>query len=99
MPILLSGEVLVSQALLHQPGLRARDYIARSGGFSQQADTDQLVLVHANGEVSRGKNPKVRSGDEIIVMPRVPIKNLQLAATIVDIMYKIAIAASVAVSL
>ncbi len=97
--ILLSGEVLVSQAILFSLGSSAKDYIARSGGFTQQALTDRIVIVHANGEVSSGKNPRVRRGDEIIVLPKVPVKNLQIASTIVDIIYKIAIAASVAVAL
>ncbi len=97
--VLLSGEVLVSQAILYEKGLRALDYIERSGGFSQQALTKRLVVLHANGEVSSGKNPLVLAGDEIIVLPKVPTKNLQLASTIVDILYKIAIAASVAVQL
>ena len=97
--VLLSGEVLVSQAMLHEPGLRARDYIERSGGFNEQADRGRIVVVHADGDVASGDNPRVRAGDEIIVMPKVPVKNLQLAATIVDIVYKIAVAASVAISL
>jgi len=97
--ILLSGEVLVSQAMLYKPGQKARDYIESSGGFSHQALQKNLVLVHANGEVTRGKNPVVRPGDEIIVLPKVPVKNLQIASTIVDIIYKIAVAASVAVRL
>ncbi len=97
--VLLSGEVLVSQAMLYERGLDARDYIQRSGGFGEQADTSRIVVSHLNGEVSTGKNPKVRPGDEIIVLPKVPSKNLQLAATIVDIVYKIAVAAAVAISL
>jgi len=97
--VLLSGEVLVSQAMLYKRGQSARDYIARSGGFTGQALTDRIVLVHSNGEVSTGANPAVRAGDEIIVLPKVPVKNLQIASTIVDILYKIAIAASVAVRL
>ncbi len=97
--VLLSGEVLVSQAMLFKPGESARDYIKRSGGFTSQALEDRIVLVHANGEVSSGKDPEVRSGDEIIVLPKVPVKNLQIASTIVDILYKIAVAASVAVRL
>ena len=49
--------------------------------------------------MASGKNPPVRPGDEIIVLPQVPSKNLQLAATIVDIVYKIAVAAAVAINL
>ena len=97
--VLLSGEVLVSQAMLYNEGESARDYVTRSGGFTQQAEKDRIVVVHANGEVSSGKDPRVRPGDEIIVLPEVPVKNLQLAATIVDIIYKVAVAAAVAISL
>lgn len=97
--VLLSGEVLIAQAMLHQPGLTARDYIKRAGGFGNQAKTDRIVVVRANGEVIAGKNPAVRPGDEVIVLPKIPVKNLQLAATIVDIVYKIAVAAAVAVNL
>ena len=78
---------------------RAMDYIESSGGFTPQALTDRIILLHANGEVSSSKNPIVNRGDEIIVLPKVPVKNLQVAATIVDIVYKVAIAASVALSL
>ena len=85
--------------MLFKQGRRAREYIQLSGGFSNQALKSSLVLVHTNGEVTRGENPVVRPGDEIIVLPKVPVKNLQIAATIVDILYKIAIAASVAVQL
>jgi len=97
--VLLSGEVMVSQAMLFRSGESARDYIERSGGFTDQALQERIVLVHANGEVSSGIDPQVRSGDEIIVLPKVPVKNLQIASTIVDILYKIAVAASVAVRL
>ena len=97
--ILLGGEVLVSQAMLFEEGRKARDYIERSGGFTRQAETKRLVIVHANGEVSTGSNPKVRQGDEIMVLPKVPVKSLQIAATIVDIIYKVAVAASVAIQL
>lgn len=97
--ILLSGEVLVSQATLYREGLRARDYIARAGGFTEQALTDRIVVIHADGEVASGRNPDVRPGDELIVLPRAPVKNLQLAATVVDILYKVAVAAAVAINL
>jgi len=97
--VLLSGEVFVTQAILHRDSLRARDYIALAGGFTDQADKRRLVVIHANGEVMTNKNPIVRPGDEIIVLPKVPTKNLQLASVIVDILYKIAIATSVATNI
>lgn len=97
--VLLSGEVLVAQAMLYQPSMSARDYIARSGGFSNQADRKRIVLIHPNGEVTTGENPTVQPGDEIIVLPKIAVKSLQLASVIVDIMYKVAVAAKVALDL
>lgn len=97
--VLLSGEVLVSQAILYESGMRARDYIERSGGFSDQADSKRIIVVRSNGLVANGANPSVEMGDEIIVLPKVAVKNLQIAATIVDIIYKVAVAASVAINL
>ncbi|MFK7889178.1 MAG: polysaccharide biosynthesis/export family protein [Granulosicoccus sp.] len=97
--VLISGEVLISQAILYQRELNALDYIQRSGGFSNQADDERLVVIHANGDVSSGRNPTVMPGDEIIVLPKVPVKNLQIASTIIDIIYKVAVAASVAINL
>lgn len=97
--VLLSGEVFVTQAILHRDSLRARDYVALAGGFTDQAEKRRIVVIHSNGEVTTSKNPVVRAGDEIIVMPKVPTKNLQLASILADILYKVAIATSVAMNI
>jgi protein involved in polysaccharide export with SLBB domain len=97
--VLLSGEVFVTQAILHRGSLRARDYVALAGGFTDQAEKRRIVVIHSNGEVTTSKNPVVRPGDEIIVIPKVPTKNLQLAAILADILYKVAIATSVAMNI
>ena len=97
--VLLSGEVFVTQAMLHRDGLSSRDYIELAGGFSDQALTDRLVVMHPNGEVTTGKDPVVRAGDEIIVLPKVPTKNLQLATSVADILFKLAVATSVALGI
>ncbi|MFK8077534.1 MAG: polysaccharide biosynthesis/export family protein [Granulosicoccus sp.] len=97
--VLLSGEVFVTQAILYRESLRARDYISLAGGFTDHAEKRRLVVIHANGEVTTDKNPLVRPGDEIIVMPKVPTKNLQLASILADILYKVAIATSVAMNI
>ncbi|MCB1754982.1 MAG: polysaccharide export protein [Gammaproteobacteria bacterium] len=97
--VMVNGEVRVSQAVLWDKGLNARDYISKSGGFTDQANSDTLLLVKQSGEVLRGDSFAIEPGDEIVVLPKVPVKSLQLASTISDILYKIAIAAKVAISL
>lgn len=97
--VMVNGEIVVSQAILWNEKLDAHEYINKSGGFTDQANRKSMLLVKQSGEVLRGKNFKVEPGDEIVVLPKVPVKSLQLASTIADIVYKIAIAASVAIAL
>ena len=97
--VMINGEVMVSQAILWDDGVSAEEYIQRSGGYTDQANTKQLLLIKQSGEVLRGDSFDVEAGDEIVVLPKVPVKSLQMASTIADILYKVAIAASVAIKL
>ncbi|WP_410474892.1 polysaccharide biosynthesis/export family protein [Guyparkeria sp. TX1] len=97
--ILISGEVVMPQSVVFRPDRDIKDYIASAGGFSSRADDDRILVVHANGEVAQAGETTVRPGDEILVLPKVPTKNLQLATNITQILYQIAIAAKVALDL
>ncbi|MDH5751641.1 MAG: polysaccharide biosynthesis/export family protein [Deltaproteobacteria bacterium] len=92
--VLVSGEVLIAQAHVFKKGDDAEEYINRSGGFTDQADPKKIILVRPSGEVETDSGD-VRPGDEILVLPKVPTKNLQLAATLTDIIYKIAVSSAV----
>ncbi len=93
--ILISGEVLVPQSVVYSAGRSALDYINDAGGFSRHADSKRILVVRQNGEVRSASDVAMRPGDEILVLPQVPTKNLQLASTISQILYHIAIAAKV----
>ncbi|AEY02691.1 polysaccharide export protein [Oceanimonas sp. GK1] len=97
--LLISGEVLVPQSVVFAPGRSAQDYIAGAGGFTEHADESRILVVRQNGEVREAADVTLRPGDEILVLPKAPTKNLQLAGTITQILYQIAIAAKVAVDL
>ena len=97
--VLISGEVIMPQSVVHEPGRSLDDYIRSAGGYTARADDDRVIVVHANGEIAEGDEAKVRPGDEILVLPAVPTKNLQLATNITQILYQIAIAAKVALDL
>lgn len=97
--LLISGEVLVPQSVVFSAGLSINDYINRAGGLSAQADADRVLVVRLNGEVRQANDVTPKPGDEILVLPKVPTKNLQMAVSISQIMYQIAIAARVAVGL
>lgn len=97
--ILISGEVFLSQSMVFQPGMSVDEYIRAAGGFTQHADRSRILIVRQNGEVRDSKNIRLRPGDEIMVLPKADTKNLQLATTISQILYQIAIAAKVALDL
>jgi protein involved in polysaccharide export with SLBB domain len=97
--VFVSGEVFVTQAVLFVEGDGAVDYIDRVGGFTDRANPDGIIILRTNGEVVTNSAAEINPGDEIIVLPKVPSKNLQLVATVVDIMYKIAVSAAVVLRL
>ena len=42
-------------------------------------------------ELAGGKGTvKIREGDELVVFPKVPVKNLQVAATLSEIIFRLA---------
>ncbi len=56
-------------------------------------------MVRRSGEVLRNERADIRPGDEIMVMPEVPVKNLQIAKTLAQVVFQIAVSADVALGL
>ena len=94
--VLVSGEVMVPQALVYVPGDGPEDYVARVGGYTERADESKLMIRRRNGEVVQRNLEggmgavEVREGDEIVIFPEVPVKNLQVAATLAEILFRMA---------
>ena len=94
--VLVSGEVMAPQALVYVPGDGPADYVARVGGYTDRADEGRFMIRRRNGEVVRGdaaegqRGVEIREGDELVVFPEVPVKNLQVAATISEILFRLA---------
>ncbi|MCH4809996.1 polysaccharide biosynthesis/export family protein [Vreelandella neptunia] len=97
--MLISGEVLVPQAAVYRPGMSVIDYIEGAGGFTERADDDHILIVRQNGAVENARNVNLRPGDEILVMPAAPTHNLQLASTLTQILFQVAVATRVALDL
>ena len=94
--VLVSGEVMAPQALVHVPGDGPEDYVARVGGYTDRADESRFMIRRRNGEVVQSdladgqSSVEIREGDELVVFPKVPVKNLQVAATISEILFRLA---------
>jgi hypothetical protein len=93
--VLVSGEVLFPNALTFDPRAVADDYIARSGGYNQGADRARVIVVHQDGSVRDARQAEVHAGDEIMVLPKIETKNIEITRGITQIVYQIAIAAKV----
>jgi hypothetical protein len=93
--------VTLEQAVTHQPVWTMEDYVEQAGGFADRADRDRLLLLKPSARVVvlNDLDVTVEPGDEILVLPRIDNKTIQNAADIIDIIYKVAIAAAVAVDL
>ncbi|MCK7544300.1 polysaccharide biosynthesis/export family protein [Marinobacter bryozoorum] len=97
--ILVSGEVYIPQSVVFVPGKNALDYIEGAGGFSQHANDEHILIARQNGEVRDAGDVPLRPGDQILVMPKVETKNLQIASTVTQILYQIAVATKVALDI
>jgi protein involved in polysaccharide export with SLBB domain len=99
--VLVSGEVLFPNAVAWQAGLSASGYVAAAGGFTQRSAARRIVIAHANGgfEDVPATSHAVRSGDELLVLPRIDTKSRQIWKDMTQILYQIAVSARVVLGL
>lgn len=98
--IMVHGEVMFPNAVEWQNGMSARDYIDQVGGFTQKSNKSKVIVVHQNGESELVKSSyQLRQGDEIMVLPKVSSKRVEVARGLTQVLYQIAIAAKVALDL
>jgi protein involved in polysaccharide export with SLBB domain len=98
--VLIGGEVMMPQALVLQQGLTVAGFIERCGGYTDRADHGRVMIIHQNGLVEIvGTDAAVRAGDQIVVLPAVEFKSLQIAKDIMQVLYQIAISTAVVLTL
>ena len=98
--VLVSGEVLFPNAVVHDARSRVTDYVQRVGGFNQGADQSRLLVMHQDGSVvAATESATVQPGDEIMVLPKIDTKRIEITRGITQIIYQIAVAAKVLLAL
>jgi len=91
--IMVHGEVTFPNALTWREGLTARDYIDQVGGYTQSSNKSRLVLIRQNGEAQLVRpSVRIEQGDEIMVLPKVQTKHVEVARGLSAILFQIAIA-------
>lgn len=94
--VMIHGEVLMPNAISWQKGMDAEDYIEKAGGFTQGADKAKIIVMRQNGEsISVDDIDNIEPGDEIMVLPKVDTKNIEITKGISTILYQVAVAAKV----
>lgn len=85
----LTGGVLYPVSTIYQKNRSVRSYIARAGGYSDNAKKGKVFIVYPNGSVDRTRNyllfknyPKVEPGSEIIVPEKAETEGRTLQETI-----------------
>jgi protein involved in polysaccharide export with SLBB domain len=92
------GEVMMSQAVMYRPDLHVEDYVRMVGGFTDRANSGQIIVRRANAEIEIGGGDlRVMPGDEVIIPPRVDDKWLQNGIDLAQVIYQLAVAASVVI--
>lgn len=98
--VLVSGEVLFPNAVAFDGALKVGDYIARAGGYTQNAENSRVVIAHRDGSFEQGApDTRLRAGDEVLVLPKVDVKSRQIFKDMTQIIYQIAVAAKVVLGL
>lgn len=104
------GSVYTPNSFLFQPDLTLGDYLAKSGGPTENAAPKYIYVLKANGEVvARSndhllfrsfENTNLMPGDTIVVPEDVEkIPYLRLVRDVSDIIFKIAVTAGIALAL
>ncbi|WP_286976317.1 SLBB domain-containing protein [Acetomicrobium sp. UBA5826] len=98
----VAGNVLNPSSFIFEPYSTYNDYIEKAGGYGRNADRSRVYLLKADGSAVRvghlKKPPYIERGDTIIVPEKIQVaSDLRRTSDIVDIVYKTAISAAVAI--
>ena len=65
----------------------------------QRADEGNILVVHPNGEINQATRTRIYPGDLLLVMPRYDSKGFSIFKDIIQVLYQIAVATKVVVSI
>ncbi len=92
--VTIQGEVNIPNALTYQSAKRLDYYINACGGYTERANTGNVLIIKSNGRVETN-TANVAPGDSILVLGKTDTKNLLLAKDLTQIIYQVAVGAAV----
>jgi protein involved in polysaccharide export with SLBB domain len=97
--IMVHGEVARPTAIAYDSRSTVGDYVELAGGTNQRRRDARILLLRQDGTVVESKRARPEPGDEILVLPTVGAKNMEVARGISQILFQIAVVARVALDL
>lgn len=98
--VLVHGEVLFPNAVSWEKGLRPKDYIAKCGGLTQKSGNARVIVIRQNGAAENAEDvDQINPGDELMVLPKYESKNIEVTRGLSTILYQLAVAAKVVLTL
>lgn len=97
--VMVHGEVTRPSAITYDSQSTLLDYVELAGGTIQKRRDARILLLRQNGTVEESDRAHPQPGDEILVLPTVGARNLEVARGISEILFQIAVVARVALDL
>jgi protein involved in polysaccharide export with SLBB domain len=97
--VLVSGEVVFPNAVVFDSNASLEGYVQGAGGYTAGADTARVLVVRQDGSVLEGDGARLQPGDEIMVLPKVEGKRIEVVRGITQILFQIAVVAKTALGL
>lgn len=97
--VMVHGEVTQPTAIAYDSRSTVADYVELAGGTIQRRGDVRILLLRQNGTFVESNRARPEPGDEILVLPTVGAKNMEVARGISQILFQIAVVARVALDL
>lgn len=97
--IMVHGEVTQPTAIAYDSRSTVADYVELAGGTIQRRGDARILLLRQDGTFVESQRARPEPGDEILVLPAVGAKNVEIARGISQILFQIAVVARVALDL
>jgi protein involved in polysaccharide export with SLBB domain len=97
--VMVHGEVTQPTAIAYDSDSTVADYVELAGGAIQRHGDTRILLLHQDGTFVEDRRARPQPGDEILVLPKVGAKNIEIARGLSQILFQIAVVARVALDL
>jgi hypothetical protein len=97
--IMVHGEVTHPTAIAYDSRSTVADYVELAGGTMQRKSDTRILLVRQDGTFVESGRARPNPGDEILVLPKVGVRSMEVARGITQILFQIAVVAQVALDL